>query len=80
MAQTSLQDQLIYSEGGEVELVNHEMAYLRERVCWLLVEMHDFIVGKDQIEAVDAQLKANAFDLVESLRGTHCYHITVRRS
>lgn len=64
-------------EGGEVELVKQEMAYLREHVCLFLVEMHGFI-GKNQTKRTDARIRANGFELIERIQNSYCYRNMMR--
>jgi FkbM family methyltransferase len=58
-------------EGMEVELVRHELSFLREHAQWLLVEMHPFPFGAPAMYDTDIALQNAGFALVEAYRMPH---------
>jgi len=60
-------------EGAEIDLIRHEPGFLSNHVEWLLVDMHDFIVGREQVEWAHSVLRDGGFEEVDRFNNERCY-------
>ena len=51
-------------EGAELQLVEHELKTIGERVATIIMELHDRIVGQEQTQAMLSQLESAGFKIV----------------
>lgn len=63
-------------EFSEVQLIKHEISYLRDHVKWFLVEIHKQFVERAQIKTAVHGLIDNGFELVEKCNNVFCYRNT----
>jgi FkbM family methyltransferase len=52
-------------EGAELQLVEHELATLSERVAAIIMELHDRIIGEEPTRRMLASLKSAGFGIVK---------------
>ncbi len=60
-------------EGSEWELIKHEMDLLCSRGKWLMIELHDHILGQSQTKELQKRLEAGGFELIDKRALTYCY-------
>jgi FkbM family methyltransferase len=60
-------------EGAERELIHTEGDFLKERVRWLLLEMHPTLLGNEAVTSLNTRLQELGFTLVDSDRTVYCY-------
>ena len=64
-------------EGSEIGLIEHEMAFIREHVGWILIETHDDTpYGEAGVKLVEENLLANGFEIVDSTHNNYCFRNT----
>jgi len=51
-------------EGAELQLVEHELKTIGERVATIIMELHDRIVGQEQTQAMLSRLESAGFKIV----------------
>jgi len=60
-------------EGSEIDLIDHELDFMRGHVDWILMELHPFISGEREVERALAAMRERGFELVERVEGTYCF-------
>jgi hypothetical protein len=55
-------------EGSELDLVEHEADFLRDRVHWIIMETHPKIVGEARTRLMLQRLEESGFEVVECMR------------
>jgi hypothetical protein len=51
-------------EGAEIELANQEGQVLAERMCWIIVELHEPISGAQAVSVFIDDMRRHGFELV----------------
>jgi FkbM family methyltransferase len=59
-------------EGGEIDLLNHELPLLRQRVGLIVVEFHPSLYGQEHAETALALLRDAGFQLIDHAENTFC--------
>lgn len=60
-------------EGCEIEMIGQEADFLAGHAAWMIIEMHDVILGKEAVADADRALCDHGFERVETLRNVYCY-------
>jgi len=60
-------------EGAEIALIEREGAFLRDRVGWIVMELHPAISGEREVERAITALVEHGFRLVETMEDSRCF-------